>query len=49
MAKKKITITLDSENVDKIKIQSIKEHRSVGEIINALVTEYLSKIESRRK
>ena len=39
--KKKITITLNEENIEAIKIQAVKEHRSVGDIIDVLVSEYL--------
>lgn len=41
--KKKITITLEEKNIESIKIQAVKEHRSVGDIIDSLVTEYLKK------
>lgn len=39
--KKKITITLNEKNIEAIKIQAVKEHRSVGDIIDVLVSEYL--------
>lgn len=43
MAKVKFTTTVDVELLEKIKIQSIKEKRSVSEILEKLITEYLEK------
>ena len=43
MAKVKFTTTVDVELLEKIKIQSIKEKRSVSEILEELITEYLEK------
>lgn len=41
MQKQKFTTTLNSELVEKIKIQSIKEKRSVSNILEELIIEYL--------
>ena len=39
MAKVKFTTTVDVELLEKIKIQSIKEKRSVSEILAKLITQ----------
>ena len=44
MAKQKFTTTIDSELLKKIKIQSIKEKRSVSDLLEKLITKYLEEI-----
>lgn len=43
MAKQKFTTTIDETLLEKIKIKSIREKRSVSEILEELITEYLEK------
>lgn len=38
MAKQKFTTTIDSELLEKIKIQAIKEKRSVSDLLEELIT-----------
>lgn len=42
MKKVKFTTTIEQELLEKIKIQAIKEHCSVSEILERLITQYLS-------
>ena len=44
MAKQKFTTTIDSELLKKIKIQSIKEKRSVSNLLEEFITKYLEEI-----
>lgn len=41
MARKQITTTLDSNLLEKIKIEAIKEGKSVAYILDSLIEEYL--------
>ena len=41
--KKKFTTTIDEKLIQDIKIQAINENKSVAEIIETLLTEYLKK------
>lgn len=41
MNKAKFTTTIDRELIERIKIQAIKEHRTVSDILNTLISEYL--------
>lgn len=41
MSKQKFTTTIDSELLEKIKIQAIKEKRSVSDLLEELITKYL--------
>lgn len=43
MNRKKFTTTIDEELIEKIKIQAIKEKRSVSQILEELIKEYLSR------
>lgn len=43
MAKKKFTTTVDEELLEQIKIQSIKEKRSVSDLLEELIRAYLDK------
>lgn len=43
MAKKKFTTTVDEELLEQIKIQSIKEKRSVSDLLEELIRAYLKK------
>ena len=42
--KYKFTTSLNKELVDELKIQAIKEHRSVSSILEQLITDYLNDI-----
>lgn len=44
MAKKKFTTTVDEELLEKIKIQSIKEKRSVSKLLEELIKDYFNRI-----
>ena len=44
MSKVKFTTTIDSVLLQEIKIQAIKENRSVSDILEELLKNYLSKI-----
>lgn len=46
MSKVKFTTTVDKELLERIKIQAIKEHCSVSEILERLITDYLSSQDS---
>lgn len=46
MSKIKFTTTIESELLEKIKIQAIKEHLSVSTILERLIIEYLSSLPS---
>lgn len=41
MAKQKFTTTINSELLERIKIQAIKEKRSVSDLLEELITKYL--------
>lgn len=41
MAKQKFTTTIDSELLEQIKIQAIKEKRSVSDLLEELIRKYL--------
>lgn len=41
MAKKKFTTTVDEELLEKIKIQAIREKRSVSDLLEELIKDYL--------
>lgn len=41
MAKQKFTTTIDTELLEKIKIQAIKEKRSVSDLLEELIKKYL--------
>ncbi len=41
MAKQKFTTTIDSELLERIKIQAIREKRSVSDLLEELITKYL--------
>lgn len=47
MAKKKFTTTVDEELLEKIKIQAIKEKRSVSDLLEELILAYLEKEANR--
>lgn len=44
MAKQKFTTTLDSDILEQIKIQAIKEKRSVSDLLEELIKKYLEEI-----
>lgn len=41
MAKQKFTTTIDTELLERIKIQAIKEKRSVSDLLEELIKKYL--------
>lgn len=45
MAKKKFTTTVDEELLEQIKIQAIKERRSVSDLLEELIQKYLDSVE----
>lgn len=42
MSKQKITVSLEPQVIEKLKIQAIKEKRSVSAILNELAISYLA-------
>lgn len=48
MAKKKFTTTLDEDLLEQIKVQAIREKRSVADLLEKLIMDYLG-INSARK
>lgn len=44
MAKQKFTTTLDADILEQIKIQAIKEKRSVSDLLEELIKKYLEEI-----
>jgi metal-responsive CopG/Arc/MetJ family transcriptional regulator len=47
--KQKITLTLDDKLIEEIKIQGVREKRSVSEITEEMLREYLNRLNSRAK
>lgn len=47
MAKKKFTTTLEEDLLEKIKIQAIREKRSVSDLLEELIRAYLKKISKK--
>lgn len=43
MAKQKFTTTIDTKLLEKIKIQAIKEKRSVSDLLEEIIKKYLEK------
>ncbi len=43
MSKKKFTTTVDEELLEQVKIQAIKEKRSVSDLLEELIKDYLKK------
>ena len=48
MAKQKFTTTIDSELLEKIKIQAIREKRSVSDMLEEMTRKYLEDIKTER-
>lgn len=48
MTKRKITLSLDDKAVEQIKIQAVMERRSVSELINQLIYEYIKTKEKNK-
>ena len=48
MAKQKFTTTIDSELLEKIKIQAIREKRSVSDMLEEMIRKYLEDIQPER-
>lgn len=44
MIKKKVTTTLPPELFQRIKIQAVKENKTISEILEKLITEYLKSV-----
>ena len=47
MSKQKFTTTINSELLEKIKIQSIKEKRSVSGILEEIIKKYLDELAAK--
>jgi hypothetical protein len=47
--KQKITLTLDAKLIEEIKIQAVREKRSVGEITEEMLKEYLNRLKPKGK
>ena len=48
MAKHKFTTTIDSELLEEIKIQAIKEKRSVSDMLEEMIRKYLEDIKTEK-
>ena len=48
MAKQKFTTTIDSELLEEIKIQAIREKRSVSDMLEEMIRKYLEDIKTER-
>lgn len=48
MIKQKFTTTINSELLEKIKIQAIKEKRSVSDMLEEMIEKYLKQVESQK-
>ena len=46
MPKQKFTTTIDSDLLEKIKIQAIKEKRSVSSLLETMIKDYLAHLSS---
>jgi plasmid stability protein len=45
--KQKINLTLDEKIIEEVKIQAVREHRSVSDIVEELLRGYLKSIKKR--
>ena len=48
MARKKLTLSVDEQLTESIKIQAVKEKRDVSDIVEQLFREYLKRIKSQK-
>ena len=48
MAKQKFTTTIDSELLEEIKIQAIREKRSVSDMLEEMIRKYLEDIKTEK-
>ena len=48
MSKQKFTTTIDSELLEEIKIQAIKEKRSVSDMLEEMIRKYLEDIKTEK-
>ena len=48
MAKQKFTTTIDSELLEEIKIQAIREKRSVSDMLEEMIRRYLENIKTEK-
>lgn len=48
MSKQKFTTTIDSELLEEIKIQSIREKRSVSDMLEEMIRKYLEDIKTEK-
>jgi hypothetical protein len=48
MAKRKLTLTVDDALIEKIKIQAVKDRRSLSDITEELYREYLKRVGRQR-
>lgn len=47
MAKKKFTTTLDEDLLEAIKIQAIREKRSVADLLEQLIKDHLARVATK--
>ncbi len=45
--KEKINLTIDGKVIEEVKVQAIREHRSVSDIVEELLREYLKQHKKR--
>jgi hypothetical protein len=48
MARKKLTLSVDEDLTESIKIQAVKEKRDVSDIVEQLFKEYLKRVKSQK-
>ena len=48
MAKTKLTLNVDDDLIEKIKIQAVKEHRSLSDLTEEFYREHLKQAKDRR-
>jgi hypothetical protein len=48
MARKKLTLSVDEQLTESIKIQAVKEKRDVSDIVEQLFKEYLKRVKTQK-
>ena len=48
MARKKLTLSVDEQLTESIKIQAVKEKRDVSDIVEQLFREYLKRVKGQK-
>jgi Family of unknown function (DUF6364) len=48
MARKKLTLSVDEQLTESMKIQAVKEKRDVSDIVEQLFREYLKRVKSQK-